>query len=179
MNPLTTIVTLGIDAESQQWFDEQRQLYFPPAMNHIGAHLTLFHALPGDGSVRHVLAEAAAGSRGFAMQTVGVRSMGRGVMYLLEAPELMRLHRGLAEKFRTFLIPQDKQPLKPHVVVQNKVEPAEAKALLAVLQARFVARRVEAVGLDWWEYRGGPWRHMERFALGTAAENGQEDAREG
>ncbi len=88
---------------------------------------------------RYVLREAAAGQARFAMQVEGVRSMGRGVLYALAAPELMSLHRELAGKFATYLTPQDKQPLRPHVVVQNKVEPQEARALLAQLQAEFDA----------------------------------------
>ncbi len=150
---------------AQRWFEEQRQAYFPPALNRIPAHLSLFHSLPGDATTRHLLAEAAATQPAFTMQMDGVRSMGRGVMYTLASPEVMRLHRALAGQFTAFLTPQDKQPLRPHVVVQNKVEPAEAKALLAVLQARFVRRDVGAVGLDWWEYQGGPWRLLERFGF--------------
>ncbi len=158
-----------MEEEAQRWFEEQRQAYFPPALNHIPAHLSLFHSLPGDATTRHVLAEAAVTQPAFSMQMDGVRSMGRGVMYTLASPQLMALHRRLADQFGPFLTPQDKQPLRPHVVVQNKVEPAEAKALLAVLQARFLGRAVRAVGLDWWEYRGGPWRLLERFAFQTIA----------
>ena len=164
---MTTIVTLGMDAESGAWFDAQRQRFYPLALNRIPAHLTLFHALPGDGSIRHVLEGAAKGISGFGLQVTGVRSMGRGVLYALESPELMRLHRAMAEQLRTYLTPQDKQPLRPHVVVQNKVEPAEAKALLMELEAGFTPRMVQAVGLDWWEYMGGPWRLLERFPFGV------------
>ena len=160
---VTTIVTLALDEQSQSWFDAMREAYYPPALNRIGAHLSLFHALPGDGSIRHVLSAAAQAQSPFPMRVVAVRSMGRGVMYALEGAPLSMLHRALADEFRTFLTPQDKQPLRPHVVVQNKVEPAEAKALLALLQAGFTPRSVEAVGLDWWEYLGGPWRLLERF----------------
>lgn len=162
---MTTIVTLGLDADAQAWFEEQRQRYYPAALNRIPAHLSLFHALPGDGNTRHTLRAAAEGTAVFRMRVVGVRSMGRGVLYELEAPEVLQLHRGLAEKLRPFLTPQDKQPLKPHVVVQNKVEPAEAKALLTALQAGFTAWEIQAVGLDWWEYLGGPWRLLERFTF--------------
>lgn len=158
-----------MDDEAQQWFNEQRQRFYPPALNRIPAHLTLFHALPGDGSVRHVLREAAAAQERFAMRVEGVRSMGRGVLYALEAPKLQRLHAGLAQQFQTFLTPQDKQPLRPHVVVQNKVEPHEAKELLAALQAQFSPRQVSAIGLDWWEYQGGPWRPLEHFAFADGA----------
>ena len=160
---MTTIVTLGLDPDSQQWFEEQRQRYYPPALNRIPAHLSLFHALPGDRAARYALEGAARGTAAFPLTMTGVRSMGRGVLYALESAELMRVHRGLADQFRTFLTPQDKQPLRPHVVVQNKVEPAEAKALLAVLEAQFAPREVLAVSLDWWEYMGGPWRPLERF----------------
>lgn len=152
-----------MDDEAQQWFNEQRQRFYPPALNRIPAHLTLFHALPGDGSVAHVLREAAAAQARFGMHVQGVRSMGRGVLYGLESPDLMRLHGGLVKQFQTYLAPQDKQPLRPHVVVQNKVEPHEAKGLLAVLQATFSPRLVTAMGLDWWEYLGGPWRLLEHF----------------
>ena len=162
---MTTIVTLAIEEKAQRWFEEQRQAHFPPALNHIPAHLSLFHSLPGDRGTRHVLAEAAAAQRPFSLQMDGVRSMGRGVTYTLESPELLGLHRKLAASFATFLIPQDRQPLKPHVVVQNKVEPGEAKALLAELQAGFATREVGATGLLWWEYLGGPWRKIDEFSF--------------
>ena len=162
---LTTILTLAVEDGAQRWFEAQRQAYFPPALNRIPAHLSLFHSLPGDATTRHVLAEAAGVQAPFQMQMDGVRSMGRGVMYTLASPELMGLHRRLSARFTPFLTPQDKQQLRPHVVVQNKVEPAEAKALLAQLQAGFQGRSVAATGLLWWEYLGGPWRRLEEFSF--------------
>ena len=165
---MTTIVTLAMAEDAQIWFETQRQAYFPPALNRIPAHLSLFHSLPGDAATGHALREAAAAQAAFTMRMDGVRSMGRGVMYTLSSPELTALHRKLAANFTTFLTPQDKQPLKPHVVVQNKVEPAEAKALLAQLQAGFASRPVEATGLLWWEYLGGPWRLLEEFGFAAA-----------
>jgi 2'-5' RNA ligase len=172
---LTTIVTLGIDDIAQAWFEDQRQRFYPAALNRIPAHLSLFHALPGDNSTRFTLAAAAAEAAPFTLTVSGVRSMGRGVIYTLDAPELMRLHRNLAERFRPFLTPQDKQPLRPHVVVQNKVEPGEAKALLVSLQAGFRTRTVQAEGLDWWEYQGGPWRHLARLPFGPTRDATEED----
>lgn len=91
--------------------------------------------------------------------------MGRGVTYTLESAELTAVHRELAASFSTYLTPQDKQPFSAHVVVQNKVEPSEARALLAQLQMGFVRRQVSAEALLWWEYLGGPWRLIERFAF--------------
>ncbi|MGG8914039.1 2'-5' RNA ligase family protein, partial [Escherichia coli] len=58
--------------------------------------------------------------------------------------------------------PQDRAGWRPHVTVQNKVEPAVAKALQAELERDFLARRVEIVGLATWWYRGGPWEALSR-----------------
>jgi hypothetical protein len=41
--------------------------------------------------------------------------------------------------------------------VQNKVEPAVARALRDRLAAQFVPHRVRACGLGLWRYHGGPW----------------------
>jgi 2'-5' RNA ligase len=167
--PLTSIVTLALDEPAQHWFNAQREAYFPPALNHIPAHVTLFHNLPGNAATRYALHAAATAQAPFRLQVDGLKSMGRGVLYTLASPELHALHRRLAAEFTAFLIPQDKQPLRPHVVVQNKVEPAEAKALLAELQAGFQPRAVEGLGLHWWEYLGGPWRLLDTFPFSAAA----------
>lgn len=160
---MTTILTLSLQENAQKWFEAQRQAHFPPALNHIPAHLSLFHQLPGDANTASILRAAAGGQRPFSLQMNGVRSMGRGVTYTFASPELQALHRGLSAQFSAFLTPQDRQTLHPHVVVQNKVEPAEAKLLLVQLQAGFQSREVPATGLLWWEYLGGPWRKLEEF----------------
>ncbi len=160
---MTTVLTLSLQGEAQDWFEAQRQAHFPPALNHIPAHLSLFHQLPGDADTAAILRSAAEAQRSFSLKMDGVRSMGRGVTYTLTSPELQSLHRALAAQFTPYLTPQDRQPLRPHIVVQNKVEPAEAKLLLAQLQAGFRSREVPATGLLWWEYLGGPWRKLEEF----------------
>jgi len=47
LSPAPLILTLTLDEASQAFFDEQRRQYFPPKINYLSAHLTLFHALPG------------------------------------------------------------------------------------------------------------------------------------
>ena len=165
---MTTILTLAIDPAAQTWFEAQRQAHFPPALNHIPAHLSLFHSLPGTAEVPRVLTDAVVEQSAFTLTLDGVRSMGRGVTYTLSSPELLGLHRRLSARFQPFLIPQDKQPLHPHIVVQNKVESGEAKLLLAQLQAGFRTRTFPATGLLWWEYLGGPWRRLDEFHFGTS-----------
>jgi hypothetical protein len=120
--------------------------------------VTLFHALPGEqlAEVRGALATAAV--RGpFRVAVTGVRMLGRGVALELDALELTTVRASLAAVFRPWLTPQDRQWARPHVTVQNKVEPAVAHALHAELAAAFQPESVTAVGLGLWHYRGGPW----------------------
>lgn len=163
-----TLVTLALDPDSQAHFEAMRQQYFPPALNCIAAHLTLFHALPASQAVQAVLQQEAAALRPFPLEVSSVRTLGRGVAYFLESPELKALHRRLAQSFQDQLSPQDRQGFRPHVVVQNKVNPAEAKALHAVLSAGFKHWQVQAHALEWWNYLGGPWELRERLRFASA-----------
>ena len=61
------------------------------------------------------------------------------------------------------LTPQDAAGWRPHVTIQNKVSPAEARDLHALLSGAFRPRRVAIVGLAAWRYRGGPWEPLGRF----------------
>ena len=100
------------------------------------------------------------------MRVTGVRSLGRGVALVLEGPELLAMRARLARRFEEDLSAQDRQGFRPHVVVQNKVSPEEAKVLLAQMSGGFEPWKVQAVGLGWWDYLGGPWelRQVLSFA---------------
>jgi hypothetical protein len=91
-------------------------------------------------------------------------SLGGGVAYRIEAPELVAIREGLLDAFAGLLTPQDAGRWRPHVTIQNKVRPALAKTVLTALSRDFVPREVEIAGLASWHYRGGPWeahsRHM-------------------
>lgn len=162
---MTDLLTLALDAESQHDFEQLRQRHFPPERNQIPAHLTLFHTLPREAWASEALREAVAAQPAFSLAVTGVRSLGKGVAYVLRSPELDRLHRHLAERFADVLSAQDRQPFRAHIVVQNKVTPEAARTLLRELEAGFVARRVSATGIDLWHYLGGPWELAERFAF--------------
>jgi 2'-5' RNA ligase len=93
----------------------------------------------------------------------GLRSLGRGVAYTLESVELAEMRRHLAMQWNDWLKPQDRQNHLPHVTVQNKVDPTAARALLEELSDSFEPFRAEAVGLELWWYRGGPWERVRAF----------------
>ncbi|GAB3191559.1 2'-5' RNA ligase family protein [Geodermatophilus arenarius] len=155
------VVTLLLGAEAQARFDRLRAEHFPADRNHLAAHVTLFHALPGDRRDDVDAALAAAAARPpFAVAVTGLQLLGRGVAYRLAAPELSALHAGLAAEFDPWLTRQDRQRLSAHVTVQNKVEPAVARTLRDRLTAEFVPGEVPARGLGLWRYLGGPWEPL-------------------
>ena len=160
MNPL--VVTLLLDEEAQGRFDRLRAEHFPSERNFLAAHVTLFHALPGEqeDTVRAELA-AAARRPPFEVAVTGVRFLGRGVAYDLASAELDRLRASLASAWRAWLTPQDRQRHRAHVTVQNKVAPEVARTLHERLSASFVPSAVTARGLGLWRYLGGPWEPVD------------------
>ncbi len=168
-DPAPLVVTLLLDDAAQDRFDRLRARYFPPERNHLAAHVTLFHALPGEhlNAVRADLA-AAADRPAFDVAVTGVRFLGRGVAYVLESAEVTRLRDGLASGWAPWLTPQDRQRHAPHITVQNKVDPVVARALHERLLAEFVPETVRAPGLGLWRYLGGPWEPVAEFPFGEA-----------
>lgn len=151
------VVTALLDRESQARFDALRATHFPVARNHLQAHLTLFHALPGEhaGAVEQALRTAFVAS--YAGVVSRVRSLGRGVAYDVDCPELVALHAGLRRGFAGWVTAQDAHGLRPHVTVQNKVTPEVARRTLEELASSFAPWPLQVTGLGLWWYRGGPW----------------------
>ena len=152
------ILALKLDPASFARLDALRQAHFPPAINHLRAHLTLFHHLPGERleEVRDALVAATARPP-LPLAFTGLRSLGRGVAYEVASPDLLRLRAELAARFRAALTPQDAQGFRPHVTVQNKVAPDAARALRAELEAGFTPWEGRGDGLLLHRYLGGPW----------------------
>ena len=159
------ILTAKFDEASQAVFDGLRERYFPPERNVIPAHLSLFNQLTGEmtGNILTTLAEACAGQTRIPAQVDGLRFLGKGVAYTVHAPDLGRLRSGLARSWEPWLGPQDRQKLSPHVTVQNKVQPALARALHERLQAEFEPWTARARGLGLWRYLGGPWEPVAEY----------------
>lgn len=162
--PAPIIVTALFGRADQAWFDGLRRQHFPPERNQLDAHLTLFHHLPPAlvDELKHRLVEETRGVRAPAARAAGLMSLGRGVAFRVEAPELTAIRARLAEAFGGMLTPQDAGGWRPHVTIQNKVMPAVAKLLLAELQRGFQPRAVAVAGLATWWYRGGPWEPLSR-----------------
>ena len=159
------ILTVALDGGSAAAFDALRRAHFPPERNHLAAHVTLFHALPGEAEAAIVEDVRAAARRpAFPIEVRGVRSLGRGVAYDLRSAPLDDVRGGLAARWSDRLSKQDRSGFRPHVTVQNKVDPAAAGALLRELERTFEPWTCTAEGLSLWWYRGGPWEHL--FTVG-------------
>ena len=158
------IVAAVLAPADLRWLDGLRRAHFPPERNQLAAHLTLFHHLPPsvlaelDGRLR----ESVRVARPVAAID-GVMLLGRGVAMRVRSDGLARIRSELAAAFDGLLTPQDAAGWRPHVTIQNKVEPATAKALHAELSAGFAARPLGIVGLATHWYRGGPWEEIARY----------------
>lgn len=161
------IVTLTLDAASQQFFDDLRRQHFPPERNYLAAHLTLFHALPGahEAEIAAYLAAQAAQLPPLPLAVGAPTFSGRGVMYPLANAALRQQHRRWQQHWQAWLSPQDQQGLHPHITVQNKVDPAVARALQVELAADFQPFEATGAGLALWAYQGGPWQLRQQWAL--------------
>jgi 2'-5' RNA ligase len=167
VNTAPLILTLAMDEPAFDWFDDLRRRWFPPERNRVPAHLTLFHNLPGAelDAVQAVVRAMCAATGPMTLQVCGPHSLGRGVAYRLHSPELAAFRAVLADAFDPWLTPQDRQGFRPHVTVQNKVEPDEARLALEQLQAEFEPFDVLGEGVCIWRYLGGPWEALDRIAF--------------
>lgn len=168
------ILTLAMDDRSQEHFDRLRERHFPPERNYLGAHLTLFHKLPGDheAEISAELDEVCQDHEPVTFDVVGIRSLGRGVAYELSSPGLSALRRDLVTRWEPWLGAQDRQGFKAHITVQNKVLPETARNLHGQLQAEFSPFEVEGQGLSLWRYLDGPWEPVGTYLFGRPDVNG-------
>jgi hypothetical protein len=140
------------------WLQELRRTHYPAERNQVPAHLTLFHHLPP--GVERELSQRLGTYTAVPpprARLAGVIDLGAGTAFRVESEELEDIRHDLAEAFRGLLIPQDMAPWRPHITIQNKVEPKEARRLQQRLRATFEPRPLSLKGLASWRYRGGPW----------------------
>ena len=162
------IVTALIGDPDFAYLDGLRRTHFPPERNVLRAHLTLFHHLPPScaDELKQLLRDEARGNDPQARLS-GLINLGGGVAFRIESPDLEDIRARIAERFAPMLMPQDRNPWRAHVTVQNKVKAPEARALLEQLSGDFQPRTLKLSGLAAWYYRGGPWEQIAAYAFKT------------
>lgn len=160
------IVTAEIGASDFAWLDQLRRVHYPAERNRLPAHLTMFHALPpsAEGEVRSTLSRLAV-ERPPKASIEGLMDLGGGVALRVASIELDRIRRDLAADFSGLLSAQDAAGWRPHVTIQNKVPPRDARALIARLERDFRARPLAISGLGLHRYLGGPWEGLANYAF--------------
>ena len=165
MKTAPLILTLKIDAQSFEFFDAMRREYFPPERNFLSAHVTLFHHLPGENleNTRREIQRICAETAVFSLHFTRWRFLGKGTAMTIESPELLSLRNSLAKVWSKDLTPQDGQKFQPHITVQNKVAPDQARRTFETLTANFEPRSGLAKGLTLWHYAGGAWKFEAEY----------------
>lgn len=158
------LVTASFAPGDDGWLQELRRAHYPPDRNRVPAHLTLFRQLPP--SVESELARRLsfyAATPPPRATLAGVIDLGEGTALRVDSEELEDMRGDLAEALHGLLTPQDAAPWRPHVTIQNKVEPREARRLQRQLRATFTPRPLAIRALATWRYLGGPWERIRDY----------------
>ncbi|MGB3800577.1 MAG: 2'-5' RNA ligase family protein [Lewinella sp.] len=163
------IVTAWIDPENLDLFNRLRDGLFPADRNYLSAHVTLFHHIPP--AVRQdfitFCRDNFSRTPSLPMRVKPPFLLGRGVAYPVDCQELSDIRARLRRQYAGVLTSQDDRAWnRPHITVQNKVDPREAKQTLSHLKPRFQECTIEVVGLSFHRYDGGPWHLLDRLTFG-------------
>lgn len=158
------IISARLEEPTQQALTDLRYRFFPSNRYVLPAHLTLFHAIPYTllKDVAQLLREATQ-QRAPQVQLSGLRFLGRGFAVAVDAPVLVRFHAQVRSALADELTPQDSRPLKPHITLQNKVDPEQARLDMAAAHQAFEPSACSVVSLCLWQYQGGPWSLLEAY----------------
>ncbi len=159
------ILTLKLDDESFNFFDVLRKKYFPKKRNFLAAHVTLFHHLPDENLdiIKQNLRDICLETVELPLSFIHWRFLGKGSAMTIESNELLKLRNVLAKIWQENLTAQDRQKFQPHITIQNKVAPDEARKTFDILAANWQAKKGLAKGLTLWHYAGGPWRFEAEY----------------
>src|SRR5262249_3740791 len=129
-------------------------------------HLTMFRALPpsSEGEARRALLRLAVEPPPRA-SIEGMMDLGGGVAFRVVSPALDRIRRELSENFHGLLSAQDAGGWRPHITIQNKVPPKDARALIARMERDFRSRPLAISGLGLHRYVGGPWEKLAVYGF--------------
>ncbi len=159
------ILTLELDGEAFAAFDTLRRQFYAPERNQVAAHVTLFHALPGERAreIKALLTRVTAREKPFDIAVGEVKTLASGVAIFLDAPRLHALRDAFVAEWEPWLSDRDHPRFRPHVTIQANVSEAETRRTIAALRASRLPRRVRGIGLHLWRYRGGPWESAKLF----------------
>src|SRR3954463_4869412 len=168
MNPPAAplIVTATFGDGDNGWLQALRRKHYPPDRNRVPAHLTLFRQLPpsAESEVARRLAAYAAAPPPRA-EITGVMDLGEGTALRVASEALEDIRYDLSMAFQGLLTAQDQGAWSPHVTIQNKVEPREARRLQRQLAITVQRRPLSLKALALWRYLDGPWEPLKTWSF--------------
>jgi hypothetical protein len=161
------ILTATMGAADQSWTNKLRSAHYPMDRNRVDAHITLFRHLPPScyAELKARIAILVKEYPAPVAQIDSIINLGRGVAFHIESAELIAARAYLADIFYDLLTPQDKAEPRLHITIQNKVQPAKARALITELEQLFVKRPLSISGLSAFYYEGGPWSPIASWSF--------------
>jgi hypothetical protein len=160
------IVTATFGDGDNGWIQQLRRTHYPPERNRVPAHLTLFRQLPP--SIERELSQRLSHYTAVPPPEAwvgGTMDLGQGTALRVESEELEDIRYNLSEALHGLLTPQDQGSWTPHITIQNKVEPREAKRLQQQLRASFERRPLAIKGLSSWRYLEGAWEPIRSHSF--------------
>lgn len=160
------IVTAELGSDDFAWLNGLRRQHYPVDRNVVPAHLSVFRALPpsAEAEIRHLLADIA--SRKAPRASIsGLMDLGGGVAFRIISEELDCLREEMSDRLHGLLSAQDARGWIPHVTIQNKVPPREARELSKSIGTRYDRRPLRISGLGLHRYLGGPWETLSTYSF--------------
>jgi hypothetical protein len=158
------IVTADFAQPDFAWLEGLRRAHYPAELNRVPVHLTMFQGLPPSAAeeVKQQLALHSAGPPP-RVTIAGLMNLSDGVAFRLVSDELESIREAIADHFHGLLCAPDAVGWRPHITIQNKVPPRQAKLLLDALERDFRPRPLGISGLSVHRYRGGPWETLSTY----------------
>lgn len=179
INEGTYVLTLWTDKAHHARMTTLRKTYFPPHLNKLSAHLTLFHALP-ESKVHDIvipdIERLVRQTARFGIRATKPFRLKRGIAISIARDEGGRraqdVHRSLQTRWKRdgFLSEQDAGGCQVHYTIMNKVddEGEVARAFLEVGES-WEDDLGTVEGLALWKYERGWWKWERGFAFSRAS----------
>ncbi|KAF2220870.1 hypothetical protein BDZ85DRAFT_185232, partial [Elsinoe ampelina] len=166
------ILTLLTDRNMHQSMTELRKKYFPPKLNHLDAHITLFHALPEsklESDILPAIKDLAQKTTKFELGATTPFKLKKGIAVGMpkdHGGNASRIvHTVLVRKWSKFLSQQDFS-FQAHFTIMNKVDDSqEVDRAFRDVKDQWEACFGTAEGFSLYRYTPAGWHWKENFAF--------------
>jgi hypothetical protein len=170
------VLTLLTDKPHHERMTALRNKYFPPKINKLAAHLTLFHALPEsklESTVIPTIKRVTAEWEPFSVNAAKPFRMKKGIAISVPKTQggdlAQKLHGALQEDWKGegWLSEQDAGGMMAHYTIMNKVDDeGQVADTLNEVSESWKPDRGTVEGVALWKYERGYWKWEQAFKFG-------------